>query len=338
VRRYSGLVGSVIAGCLVAGCSALPGLSSGAEPAPSTPAPSATATPAPGLSEQEATAIIKDYIDRNNVANKARSDKLLAEYEGGSSLAIDKAAYSSSRILHKSTEYQPFGYTKPTFYPSAGGERPWLLILAHWQRKKDIAKEATYLLFAREGDAWRQVYSPDTFDGTSPEELPAIAKDASGAATEVGQDDTGLVMSPADFAANYAAHLAGKGAKAAKTGFAADRLATNAAAKRREMTKFARVSEVARTTRYPSYAVRTSDGGALAFTTLQRTRRYDVRQGPEKYYVFQKDSGLLRGKYSTYMKATDLVQVVAHIPPKGAEPAQIKVLGSYSGLVAGSGR
>lgn len=336
MRRYGGVIGSVIAGCLIAGCSALPGLSRSAERTPTTPPPSATATP--GLSDQDSKAIIKDYVERNNVANKARSDKLLAAYEGGSSLAIDKAGYASSRALYKTTKYQPFGYTSPTFYPATGGERPWLLTLAHWQRKTDISKEATYLLFTREGDGWRQVYSPDTFDGTSPKELPAIAKDASGAATEVGQGDTGLVMSPADFAKNYAAQLAGKSTKAARAAFATDKLATNAAAKRQEMTRFARVSEVTRATRYPSYAVRTSDGGALAFTTLQRTRRYDVRQGTQKYYVFQKDSGLLRDKYRTYMKTTELLQVVAHIPAKGAEPGQVKVLGSYSGLIAGSGR
>lgn len=292
----------------------------------------------PGLSDQEAKAIIKDYIERNNVANKARSDKLLAAYEGGSSLAIDKAGYASSRALNKTATYQPFGYTSPTFYPATGGERPWLLTLTHRQRRTNIAKEATYLLFTREGDRWLQVYSPGTFDGTSPGKLPAIAKDASGAATEVGQDDTGLMMPPADFARNYAAHLAGKGTKADKARFAADELATSARAKRQEMTEFARVGEVTRATRYPSYAMRTSDGGALAFTTLQRTRRYDVRQGPQKYYVFHKDSGLLRGRYSTYMKVTDLVQVVAHIPAKDARPGQIKVLGSYSGIIAGSGR
>jgi hypothetical protein len=336
VRRYGGVIGSVIAGCLVAGCSALPGLSGSAEQTPTTPPPSATATP--GLSDQDAKAIIKDYIEQNNVANKARSDKLLAAYEGGSSLAIDKAGYASSRTLYKTIKHEPFGYTSPTFYPATGGERPWLLTLAHWQRKKDISKEATYLLFIREGDSWRQVYSPDTFDGTSPKELPAIAKDASGAATEVGQDDTGLMMSPADFARNYAAHLAGKGTKAARARFATDKITTSAASKRLEMNEFARVSEVTRATRYPSYAVRTSDGGALAFTTLQRTRRYDVRQRTPRYYVFQKDSGLLRGKYYTYMKTTELVQVVAHIPAKDAEPGRVKVLGSYSGLIAGSGR
>jgi hypothetical protein len=337
VRRYGGLIGGLMTGFLVVGCSALPGLNRNAAQAPSKPPPSATAPSV--LSGQEATAIMKDYIERNNLANKARSDKLLAAYEGGSSLAIDKAGYASSRKLRKTIKHEPFGYTSPTFYPGTGGERPWLLTLAHWQRKKDISKEATYLLFTREGDdGWRQVYSPDTFDGTSPKELPAIAKDASGAATEVGQDDTGLIMSPADFARDYAAHLAGKGGKAAGTRFATDLLAKNAASKRLEMNKFARVSEVTRATRYPSYAVRTADGGALAFTTFQRDRRYDVRQRTPRFYVFQQNSGLLPGKYYTNMKTTELVQVVAHIPAKDAKPGQVKVLGSYSGLIAGSGR
>ncbi len=150
MRRYGGLIGGLMTGFLVVGCSALPGLNRNAAQAPSTPPPSATAPSV--LSGQEATAIMKDYIERNNLANKARSDKLLAAYEGGSSLAIDKAGYASSRKLRKTIKHEPFGYTSPTFYPGTGGERPWLLTLAHWQRKKDISKEATYLLFTREGD------------------------------------------------------------------------------------------------------------------------------------------------------------------------------------------
>ena len=146
-------------------------------------------------------------------------------------------------------------------------------------------------------------------------------------------------VGPADFARRYAAHLSGKGTAADKTLFAADDISTGEASNRAKMARYAELTETVRpATRYPSYALRTADGGALAFTTLQRDRLYDVRQGPERNYVFQKDSGILRGKYYTYMKITDLFQVAAHIPPKSGKPDQVKVLANYSGLVAGSGR
>ena len=105
------------------------------------------------------------------------------------------------------------------------------------------------------------------------------------------------------------------------------------------MRAYAKVVESARPApEFPSYALRTADGGALAFTTVKRAIRYDVHQGPERRYVFQKNNGFLRGKYYTFMKATALIQIVAHIPPKTAEPGQVEVIGSYSGIIAGSGR
>ncbi|MEV0352820.1 hypothetical protein AB0H88_44295 [Nonomuraea sp. NPDC050680] len=342
MRRYGWTISAVTAGCLLAGCSGLPGMGGAkADPAPTgTPSASTAPTPARAVTDQEAASVLADYVKRNNAANKARSDELLAGYEGGSSFSIDKASYTSSRILRKTIKYQPFGYTRAAFRAPAAGQQSWFLATAHWQRKPTTAKEPTYLLFARQADGWRQVYSPDTFDGTTTDELPAIAADASGLATAVGPTDgTGLLMSPADFAKKYASHMVGKGTAADKSLFAADGITTGAAKTRQRMNQYARITSTARpVTRYPSYTLRTADGGALTFTTIERTIRYDVRQGPERNYVFQKDSGILRGKYYTYMKITDLFQVAAHIPPKSGKPDQVKVLANYSGLVAGSGR
>ncbi|MEQ4715537.1 hypothetical protein [Nonomuraea sp. B19D2] len=281
--------------------------------------------------------MVEDYVKRNNAANEAMSDKLLAGYEGGSSLVIDKASYASSRKLGGDDDYQPFGYTRPTFY--VPGQR-WFLTTAYWKGRSETAEEPTYLLFARDGGGWRQMYAPDSFAGTTAGEVPQIATDASGTATEVGQTDAaGLLMSPAAFASGYTAHLVGKGSTAEKSRYAADKLTTAAASNRIKMNQYARLTESARpAAAYPSYALRTTDGGALTFTTIERTRRYDVRQGPKRNYVFQKNNGLLRGKYYTYMTMTELIQVVAHIPPKSAKLGQVKVVGSYGGIISGNGR
>ncbi|MGN9847111.1 hypothetical protein ACTMTI_54415 [Nonomuraea sp. H19] len=291
------------------------------------------------MSAQETASVVEDYVKRNNAANEVMSDKLLAAYEGGSSLVIDKASYASSRKLGGDDDYQPFSYTRPTFHVPASRQQ-WFLTTAYWKRESETAEEPTYLLFARNGDGWRQMYSPDPFKGNTSKELPQILKDASGTATEVGQADAaGLLMSPAAFAKGYAAHLAGKDTAAEKSRYAADKLTTGAASNRVKMDQYARLAESVRpAAAYPSYALRTTDGGALAFTTIERTRRYDVRQGPERNHVFQENNGLLRGKYYTYMKVNELIQVVAHIPPKAAEPGQVKVVGSYGGIISGSGR
>lgn len=347
VRRYGRVAGGVLAGCLVAGCSGLPGMDPAAWQGAETPSatPSSTTsgtqkTPEPSASAPALTAesVLKEYIDRNNKANTALDDDLLARNEAGSSLAIDKAAYLSQRKLGKKREgYTPFEYVKPTFVAPAS--KRWFLTTTYWKNKKKSAKTPTFLLFAHDQGAWKQVYSPDVFDAIDADELPKIQTDASGAATEVdAADGTGLLMSPADFAKNYSAHLAGKGSAAAKSRFASDGLTTTAAKNRIHMRKFAKLTEnIGPAKEYPSFALRTADGGALVFTTLARSKTYDVHQGPQRYYVYQENSGLLPGKYYNWMRIGELVQVAAHIPPKTAKPAQVKVLASYNGIVAGRG-
>ncbi|SEG96070.1 hypothetical protein SAMN05444920_109270 [Nonomuraea solani] len=337
MRQFGRFTGGVLAGCLVAGCSALPGLNRAAQQEPATPAATVTPKPSATAPPLSAESVIEDYVKRNNAANKVLSDKLLATYEGGSSLDIDKAAYLSQRKLGDD-EYTPFSYVKPAIVAPA--TKRWFLASVYWKGKSKTAENPTYLLFAHDQNAWRQVYSPDVFKDLTAKDIPKLLTDASGAATEVDQADaTGLLMSPADFAKGYAVHLMGKGTNTAKSRFAADLLTTNAATNRAKMKRFARVTEsVKPATEYPFYALRTTDGGALVFTTIQRTKRYDVIQSSQRNYVFQENSGILPGKYYMYMKMGELMQVAAYIPPKTAKPAQVKVIGSYTGIVAGSGR
>ncbi|MFG3441102.1 hypothetical protein ACGF0J_27950 [Nonomuraea sp. NPDC047897] len=337
MRQWGRVAGGVLAGCLVAGCSFLPGLNRTAEQGQATPAATATPKPSASALAPMAQSVLKDYIKRNNAANEALSDDLLATYEGGSSLAIDKAAYLSQRKLGDD-EYTPFSYVRPTFVAPA--TRQWFLASVYWKGRSKTAEDPTYLVFARDRGAWRQMYAPDVFENLTADDVPKLQTDAAGAATEVDQADaTGLLMSPADFAGDYADHLMGKGSTATRSRFAADVLTTNAATNRIKMRRYARLTEdVNPATEYPSYALRTADGGALVFTTLQRTKRYDVIQSSQRNYVFQKDNGILPGKYYTYMTVGDLLQVAAYIPPKTAEPAQVKVIGSYTGIVAGRGR
>ncbi|MEV4751048.1 hypothetical protein AB0K21_32185 [Streptosporangium sp. NPDC049248] len=137
----------------------------------------------------------------------------------------------------------------------------------------------------------------------------------------------------------YAAQPVGKGAATSKSRFAADRLTTGAATNRLNVNPYAKLTESAcPATAYPSYALRTADGGALAFTTIERTRHYDVHQVPRRNHVCHQDNGLLPGRYYSYMKLIELIQVAAHIPPKNAELGQVKVVGSYSGITSGNGR
>jgi hypothetical protein len=324
VARRSSILVTVLVTVVAAGCTA-PRPTPAASPSPRAPV---VATDRAGAQAQLAA-----YVKVNNRANQASSDTLLRTYEGGASLAIDLAEYKSERILHPKggAKYDPFGYADATYFFPEG--RTWFIANVRQYdlatKKKDDKR--TYLLFVKKGDGWRQMYSPDT--ETADEVVDKPADKALDPA-----DSAGLLASPDKFAKLYAEQLMGKTAVVRSNLFEGDQLARSNA---RTTSKLSGTSDVTRVVKparaYPTYAVRTADGGAMVFTTLSMSVRFDVRPNQQHNYVFQTENGFLRKKYYSYMRLNELVQVAAHIPPKGAQNNKFKVFATYSGIISGSG-
>ncbi|MEU7898915.1 hypothetical protein AB0B45_39425 [Nonomuraea sp. NPDC049152] len=101
MRLIRGMVAGMAVGCALttAGCTvALPF----ADPHRAhRPTPTTTPTTKPSAkpsapTREDFAGVLADYVERNNTANAKQDVKLLEAYEGGSSLAIDKASYASS--------------------------------------------------------------------------------------------------------------------------------------------------------------------------------------------------------------------------------------------------
>ncbi|GAA4220983.1 hypothetical protein GCM10023075_08280 [Streptosporangium album] len=289
----------------------------------------------PAVTAEEARSLLARYVQLNNKANKTFDVGLLRSYEGGASFAIDSAGYVSAREL-KAKPGGAFTYVDPVFYVSAKGGEEWVLTTV----RRDVnggkkSDRLTYLLFSKTPDGWRQIYAPDGAAGDTAR--PKIDVTAAGTVKELPLTaSTGLMTSPGNFAKLYARQLTGGGTPEAKARFAVDDdLANRAASSRRNMNRYARVTEKVRPApEYPSLALRVADGGALVFTTLARTSRYDVRPGN---YVYNEHLASLAGRHHRFMIVNDLIEVVAHIPPRNARLQQFTVLGSYWAAVSGSG-
>ena len=338
MSRRSRVVAPLLAVAMASGCAG-PFIVPTPPKAAASPRPATSARPATSPSPAKGAGTVVDsafaqrrldtYVKVNNQANQARSDTLLRSYESGSSLDIDLGSYKSSRALKpKGRKYVPFGYVDPVFTFPTGGQ--WFLIDAR-QQDRGAAPDAThtYLLFARKGQDWKQTYSPGTPDAKT--ELPK----PTGETIEPG-DSAGLIGSPAEFAKLYAVQLAGR-TPAGKDHFESDSLASSYASERIKMSRWSTVKQVVKpSTAYPTYALRTADGGALVFTTMNVSLRFDVIQGAGNY-IYTTGNGFLRGKYRTYMQRKDLLQVAGYIPPKNAQNPKYRFIGSYSGTISGSG-
>jgi hypothetical protein len=340
VSRRSRVVSPLLAVAMASGCAG-PFILPTPPKAAVSPRPATSARPATSPSPAKGAGTVVDsaaaqrqldaYVKVNNQANQARSDTLLRSYESGSSLDIDLGSYKSSRALKpKGRKYVPFGYVDPVFAFPTG--RPWYLIDARQQDMgagKKPAGTHTYLLFAKKGQDWKQTYSPGTPDAKT--ELPKPTTEA----IDPG-DSAGLIGSPAEFAKLYAVQLAGR-TPAGKDHFESDSLVSSYTSDRIKMSRYSTVKQVVKpATAYPTYALRTADGGALVFTTMNVSLRYDVIQGGGNY-VYATGNGFLRGKYRTYMQQKELLQVAGYIPPKNAQNPKYRLIGSYSGTISGSG-
>lgn len=326
---------AVLSGCSAGEPTAPP--SAAASPSSAAASPDQGAgTVQPAVTAEEAGSLLARYVRLNNKANKTLDVGLLRSYEGGASFAIDSADYVSAREL-KAKSGGAFTYVDPVFHVSAKGSKEWVLATVRQQAVKGGNKSdrLTYLLFSKAPDGWRQIYAPD--GATRAMARPKIDVTAAGTFEELPlAASTGLMASPGNFAKLYARQLTGKGTPEAKARFAVDDdLVNQAATNRRNMNRYARVTEKVRpATEYPSLALRAADGGALVFTTLARTSRYDVRPGN---YVYNEQLASLTGRQHRFMIVNDLIEVVAHIPPKNARLQRFTVLGSYRGAVSGSG-
>ncbi|NUS58280.1 MAG: hypothetical protein HOV66_26040 [Streptomycetaceae bacterium] len=313
-------------------------LSAACGPARSADAPAPSASPAaPAFAQvtpDEAKSVLDAYVVVNNKVNANRDVQGLAAYEGGASLDADKGALAGDRLLNpKKSSINEFVYTGATFFVPAVSAYPrWIVARAHGSTKgkqPDVAW--SYLLFrqAEQGAPWLQVASPKGNDADS--DPPAVRTGDGGLATVVALDAADVVVPPSKVASLYAQRL---------NNGALDRFAgadgwVDWVAREKGSSLSTVKATIAAAPSYPDFALAAADGGALVFTTVTISMRYDIHKNSWMTY---NGSGYLKGRYTQYMQTKYILEALVYVPPASGTGKQLRVLGTYGEMITGSGK
>lgn len=286
------------------------------------------ATGSPAVSKRQAEQVLTDYQTANNKANRALDAAALGTVETGAQLSMDVAGYKLHRVTKEG--FRDFSFVKPVFYiPRLTGYPHWFAVDAAAAAKPagTVQPLRHALLFRQETASapWRLAADPFVSGSGTP--LSAIALDSDGYATPVAPDAGHLALSPSKMASAHAEVLnSGLGpvgssvpgatalAKGPQTSQAYDAL-------QQARGGFAKLG-VSLTSRFtpstqPTYALRTTDGGAVVWYVLQQQETYAASK-PGTLSITGDLVGLApAGRVDRRLDTTVLVQYLASVPAEG---------------------
>ena len=221
--------------------------------------------PAPALTVQQAAAVQASYDKRNNETNKAFDAAGLAQIETAPLLASSRAQLYIKRQLDQPA-IPPISHDGGTFLIPAGGAGPrWFVSVATSTRGGVPSARPGYTVFSQQGAGapWLAAYDVSPLDT-----VPAVQTNPAGAAAPV-TDPNSLVLSPAAVNAAIFRHYTEnpKTDPFGRTAALDDQLASGYRTGAQTLAaRGARLTRTLASASQPTYLLRTTDGGALAFT------------------------------------------------------------------------
>ena len=258
----------------------------------------------------------------------------LTSIESGPVLAIDSGALEVARRLLLTEKPQDKQTLRilDVLTPRLDAYPLWFVVVAA-DGTRDLTKVQ---IFQRETatSQWELVASPEILSSTT---LPKLQTDESGALVGAPPgSDEGLVSSPAAALDAYAAALDDPGSGSAD-GVAVDSFirAMREVAARQSAIEGVRFAQ-SWSARPVEYALRTVDGGALVFATLERVDRYHIDAGraidwPEG----SEQEAFLSGRLFSTGVLRYFHHVLMYVPSESGDKPF--VLGQYGGVVEGVG-
>lgn len=241
------------------------------------------------VTKAQAQRVLSQFAAANNHSNQLRQPSVLASYEGGSSYQIDAGLYRWTRSNDPSNKnYSAVSYTDPQFFiPRQSGYPAWFAVRATELTASTPAKTAqAYLVFTKASAtaSWLQVREPNAF-GLPAQAQPQVTT-AAGYATQVDPSDgAGLALAPVKIATQDVSFLdvdnipktaprpglpIPKRPKVINFVNGKDSLTdlSDTTFWARHMPRGSSVIDSHQVTTDQVYALRTSDGGVLAFYDL----------------------------------------------------------------------
>lgn len=283
------------------------------------------------VDRSEVESVLARYDSVRETAADLLDPKPLSTVESGAVLAIDTGSFEVAQRLARAagdtgTSGDVVRLATPRFtrYPL------WFVV-----EVRDRAAERNRVqVFERTSavDPWFLVASPETLLTTR---LPEL-RERDGVALAVAADSgTGMPMTPQDAADRYAAVLQDPEAPEAATISQDDFIDQM----RRTAERNASLEGVTFSQRWSAeevtHALRTADGGALVFATLERTDTYEVKEGIRVTWPDDSpEKALLESGVSSSGRLRYLHQVLIEVPGGSGRP---RVIGQYGGVVEAEG-
>lgn len=316
MKRLAGVLAAlVLAGPALAGCGAIP-------------QPRRHVELEQEANKADVSAILDHYLDVRNAAIGLLDPKPLSLVESGPMLAIDTGSFEVSQRLSRTQsederQLQVGSVETPSFskYPL------WFMATAF----DPTARVNLVQIFERSTpvEPWLLVAAPQTLPSTK---LPSLRHGRNDRVLRVAAGNgKGMAMSPQAAAGAYASVLgsvSGKSASVVRDDFIRKMRSAFDQVNRLEGVRVTQTWAAERV----QHALRTDDGGALAWVTLLRLDTYNVEPGikvswpegsPQQAFLADGISGT--GKLRYYH------QVLLYIPG-GDKPA--RALGQYGGVVS----
>jgi len=288
----------------------------------------------PAASRGEAAKVLRHFTAVSNKANKANDPGLNATIENGPLGAIDRAGLKARRSVHPkgNEKYEPLKLTGARFLiPKQAG---WPKFFVADTRSNRSPDHRWLLVFARHSADARWKASYLSVLGSS--EVPEFTTDAAGHAKAVPTGaGSGLVVPPGRLSREYVDYLQDGGDRFADGPQTSGRRTNRKHTKQQtgKTTQF--VDQPAQPPQYPVFALRTEDGGAVAFFgSLHHTKE----QYPRGYSPPVKDEAkaLMKGKPKHSVIYSRMSQQAVSVPAK-KNGGQVAFLNRIDGLTAAEG-
>lgn len=282
------------------------------------------------LTRARIDAVFDRYREVRNSAVALLDPKPLSTVEAGAVLAIDSGSFEVSQRLAQTQEVDTAQVEVTDVEVPRFSKYPLWFYAVVRDPQLNVNRVQVFER-SRSVDPWLLTASPETLPQT---ELPGIRRTRGAALTVAADNGTGVAMSPQAAADAYAAVLAGPAAAASDVptdSFIRQMRATAETNAGLADVQFSQAWEA----QPVSYALRTSDGGALTFVTLLRQDTYTVDDGltvtfpdgsPQKALL---PAGITGSGTLSYLH-----QVLLYLPGGDGEP---RALGQYGGVVSGQG-
>ena len=324
--RISGaraLVGAGLVVALLSGCSAAGGLV-GVHPS------GGSTAAGPALEPQQARSIVGRILTVANQADAVRSSSTAGQAYDGLALQMMTAAYGVDTAQGTTVPRRPTSSERPMVLLTRGTAYPrfFFTVLPGNHTQPPLVS----LLTTK--DASSQYRIAGSVSLLPSARIPAVAEVTQGS-TVLPADTHGLALSPGAVATAYAAVLNGGSSVPEAGHFRADSFLSQvqqaASAQRATVARFGSYTQSHQPVPGGTLAIRTSDGGALVFTTLLRTSTFTARAG--NVATLPPDVRVLTGEVqASSFSSTAAEMLLFSVPPAGK--GKVALVGASDGLIS----